>query len=431
MRFDPCLGEVVSMENISMNNDQKSRASRDQVSRIVREVLTKHVGNSGGSVEAASPVAPALNLTASPAKCRAAVLTGPGRIEHRLFPIREIGDGEILIRVEGCGVCGTDVHEFRGDPMGLAPLVLGHEGTGEIVRLGKNVTRDSGGKRVQVGDKIVTSVSTCGHCDACLYTPNRLNLCENLRVHGLIPDDDTHLNGYFAEFMIVRSDSTFFVVNDLSLDLRMLIEPAAVVVHALERAKSTGLLNFRSRVLVQGCGPIGLLMVAAIRAAGTQHIIALDGDENRLDMARRMGAETAINYKSYDGTDSVRKAILDSSRGRGAHFAFQCTGVPDAASNIWKYVQRGGGICEVGFFVDNGTCAINPHLDICAKEITLVGSWVYAVEEYPVAYNFLRRAQGIGLPIESLITHRFPLDRVEEAFEVNIRQEGLKVVVIP
>jgi L-iditol 2-dehydrogenase len=349
----------------------------------------------------------------------------------RSFPIRSITDDEILIRVEGCGICGTDVHEFRGDPMKLAPVVLGHEGSGEIVKLGKNVTRDNGGKPVKVGDKIVTSVSTCGKCDACLYTPARLNLCENLRVHGLITDDSAHLNGYFAEYMIVRSDSTFFVVNDLSLDLRLLIEPAAVVVHALERAKSTGLLNFRSRVLVQGCGPIGLLMLAAVRTAGVQHIVALDGDEDRLEMASRMGAETVINYKHHDGLQGVTGAVRAATRGRGAHFAFQCTGVPTAASNIWKYVQRGGGICEVGFFVDNGPCTINPHQDICAKEISLVGSWVYTVDEYPIAYNFLRRAQGIGLPVESLITHRLPLERIEEAIQINIRQEGLKVVVIP
>ena len=361
-----------------------------------------------------------------PSVCRAAVLEKAGRIVIREFPVRPPGPGELLVRVEGCG---TDVHEYRGDPMGLAPVILGHEGTGEVVAMGAGVERDSGGKMVRVGDKVVTSVSTCGKCDACLYTPARLNLCESLRVHGLMPDDETHLNGYFAEYLIVRADSTFFVVNDLSLELRMLIEPAAVVVHALERAKSTGLLNFRSRVLIQGCGPIGLLMLAAVRAAGTQHIIALDGDDSRLDMARRMGAETAINYKHFSGAEDLTGAVRQATRGRGAHFAFQCTGVPAAASNIWKYVQRGGGICEVGFFVDNGTCSINPHFDICAKEITLVGSWVYTVDEYPVAYNFLRRAQGIGLPVESLITHRFPLSRIEEAIEVNVRQEGLKVAI--
>jgi L-iditol 2-dehydrogenase len=401
--------------------------NEQQIRRIVRETIEQRM-----SPVASHPMASKQADTRPvPTHCRAAVLAAPGRIEIREFPIREITEDEILIRVEGCGVCGTDVHEFRGDPTKLAPVVLGHEGTGEIVRMGKNVQRDHGGKAVRLGDKIVTSVTACGKCDACLYTPARLNLCENLRVHGLIPDDATHLNGFFAEYMIVRSDSTFFVLNDLSLELRMLIEPAAVVVHALERAKSTGLLNFRSRVLVQGCGPIGLLMLAAVRALGVQHIIALDGDENRLEMAGRMGAEMTINYKLQSEEDGVIAAVHAATRGRGVHFAFQCTGVPAAASNIWKYVQRGGGICEVGFFVDNGTCTINPHHDICSKEISVVGSWVYTVEEYPIAYNFLRRAQGIGLPIESLITHRFPLDRLQESIEVNIRQEGLKVVVIP
>ncbi len=406
--------------------------NRDEISRIVRQVLGEQmVAEPEAPAPSVAPSAPAFGATTVPPTCRAAVLTGPRTLELKEFPIREIGDDEILIRVEGCGVCGTDVHEFKSDPMGLAPVVLGHEGTGEIVRLGKNVRRDSGGKTVRVGDKIVTSVTTCGECDACLYTPGRLNLCEKLRVQGLIPDDSTHLNGYFAEYMIVRPDATFFVVNDLSLELRMLIEPAAVVVHALERAKSTGLLNFRSRVLIQGCGPIGLLMLAAVRAAGTQHIIALDGDESRLDMAKRMGAETAINYKNYAGIPEIIGAVKEATKGRGAHFGFQCTGVPAAASNIYKYIQRGGGICEVGFFVDNGPAPVNPHQDFCAKEITLVGSWVYTVDEYPIAYNFLRRAQGIGLPVESLITHRFPLERITEAMEVNIRQEGLKVVVLP
>ena len=168
-----------------------------------------------------------------------------------------------------------------------------------------------------------------------------------------------------------------------------------------------------------------------MRAAGVQHIVALDGDDSRLDMAGRMGAEHLINHKNYAGVPELVTAVKAATKGRGAHLAFQCTGVPTAVSNIWKYVQRGGGICEVGSFVDSGSCPVNPHHDICAKEITLVGSWVYTVDEYPIAYNFLRRAQGIGLPVESLITHRFPLERIQEAFDVNIRQQGLKVAILP
>ncbi|MDX2111638.1 MAG: alcohol dehydrogenase catalytic domain-containing protein [Verrucomicrobiota bacterium] len=395
----------------------------EMVARVIGQVLEERLG--GLPSGATGPRA------AVPTQARAAVLVDKERLELRSFPIREITDDEILVRVEGCGICGTDLHEFKKDPFNLIPVVLGHEGTGEIVRLGRNVQRDSSGKIVKVGDKIVTSVLTCGQCEACLYTPGRKNLCDNLGVYGLMKDEpENHLNGWFAEYLIIRKGSTFFTVNDMNLNLRMLIEPAAVVVHALERAKSTGLLNFRSRVLVQGCGPIGLLMLAAVRAFGVQHIVAVDGDDNRLNMAAKLGAEHVINIKHYPSLDELVGAVKKATKDRGAHFAFQCTGSPLAASNVWKFVKRGGGICEVGFFVDNGPAQINPHFDICQKEITLVGSWVYAVEEYPVAYNFLRRAQGIGLPVEELITHRFPLDQISNAFAMNLRQEGLKIVVL-
>ena len=142
--------------------------NRDQISQIVRQVL-KDTGAATPVPEAPSRAAGlpiAQNASTSLHTSRAAVLIGKGRIEMREFPIREITEDEILIRVEGCGICGTDVHEFKGDPMGLAPLVLGHEGTGEIIRLGANVRRDSGGKKVHIGDRIVTSVNACGKCDA-------------------------------------------------------------------------------------------------------------------------------------------------------------------------------------------------------------------------------------------------------------------------
>ena len=109
-----------------------------------------------------------------------------------------IGERNAL-KVEGCAVCGTDGHEYNRDPFVLCPVVLGHEGTGEIVEIGKNIFRDSAGKSLKLGDKIVTCIIPCGKCDACKSTPSRINLCENCGVYGLFPDDNVHLNGYFAE----------------------------------------------------------------------------------------------------------------------------------------------------------------------------------------------------------------------------------------
>ena len=358
------------------------------------------------------------------------MLTAKERIEIKEFNIPEIGDDEMLVKVEGCGICGTDVHEFKNDPFGLIPVVLGHEGTGEIVKMGKNIKRDSAGKTLKVGDKIVTCIIPCGECPACLQHPERTNLCENQGIYGLISDDDTHLNGWFGDYLVIRKNSTVFNVSDMDLHSRILIEPAAVVVHAVERAKATGLLKFNSKVLVQGCGPIGLLLLSVLRTMGIENIIAVDGNEKRLEMAKRLGANATINVMKSASFDATVQSVKDLTDGLGADFAFQCTGSPKAHAGMWKFVKRGGGLCEVGFFVDNGDATINPHFDLCNKEITAVGSWVYTPQDYLTTFDFLKRAKGLGLPIKELITHEFTLDQLQDAIETNIRQEGIKIAII-
>ena len=362
---------------------------------------------------------------------RVAMLTAAKHFEVKEFPIPQPGDDEILVKVEGCGVCGTDVHEWKGDPFGYIPLVLGHEGTGEVVALGKNIKHDSQGHPIRVGDKLVTSVISCGECHNCLMHTDSPQLCENQGVYGLIPDNDkNHLCGWFSTHLLITKGSTFFVVNDLSLDQRMLLELAAVTTHALEQGKRTGRLNFNSKVLVQGCGPVGLMMIATLHVAGIDRIIAVDGNDNRLSFAKRLGATDTVNFKELPTLDQRVAAVKGMSDGAGADFAYQCTGNPGAAADVYKYIRRGGGLCEMGFFVNNGDCTINPHFDLCNKEIMLVGSWTYGAHEYPVTMAFLRRAKGMGVPLEELITHRFPLDKMNEAMETNLSQQGIKIAYV-
>lgn len=400
------------------------------INQVNLEAIIKQVLSEMKGLNPEGTKSPSVDRNFIPKSAKAAILTELKKIEVKEFNIPEIGDDEILVKVEGCGVCGTDVHEYKGDPFGLMPVVLGHEGTGEIVKIGKNVKVDTSGRSVGLGDKVVTCVIPCGVCDACRNHPDRTNLCENAGIYGLLTDDEYHFNGWFGEYLVLRKGSTFYNVSDMSLDQRLLIEPSAVVVHAVERAKSTGLLKFNSKVVVQGCGPIGLLLISVVRTLGIENIVAVDGDANRLAMAKDLGAAETVNYTEYDGIEALTKAVKEATGGLGADFAFQCTGVPKAASNIWKFVKRGGGLCEVGFFVNNGDSVINPHFDICNKEITLVGSWTYTPQDYLTTFDFLRRANGIGLPIETLITHRFPLEQLNKAMEVNMKQEGIKVVFI-
>ncbi|SBT14149.1 zinc-dependent alcohol dehydrogenase [Vibrio celticus] len=366
-----------------------------------------------------------------PEKAKVAVLKDIKTIQFIEHPLPSIMDDEILVRIEGCGVCGTDVHEYRNDPFGIMPIVLGHEGTGEIVKLGRNIVSDTADKPVGIGSKIITSIIPCGECEPCVSTPGRTNLCENMGCYGLMGDQpENRFNGWFGEYLVLKPGSTFFNVSDFSLKERILIEPIAVAVHAVERAKTTHLINFASTVLIQGAGPIGLSVIAVLRTLGVQKIIAIDGQESRLRLAKELGATETINFMDFDDTADIVEQVKSLTNGRGASFAFQCTGVPAAASTALKLVARGGGLCEVGFFVDNGEATMNPHLDICNKEITLVGSWAYSPEDYPNAIECMKGIKRIGLPIEKLVTHEFPLDELGEAIETNIRMEGIKVITI-
>ena len=366
-----------------------------------------------------------------PKTAHVAMLTELKHFDIKEFPIPEVGDNDILVKVEGCGVCGTDAHEFKVDPFGLIPVALGHEGTGEIVKIGKNVKKDSAGKDVKVGDKIVTCMIFKDNPDITMYDLNKQNV-GGADVYGLLPDDDCHLNGWFSDYILIRGalGSTFFNVSDLDLDSRILIEPCAVLVHAVERAKTTGILRFNSRVVVQGCGPIGLICIAVLRTMGIENIVAVDGNEQRLDFAKKMGAEKSVNFMNYKGVEALAGAVEEAFGGHLADFAFQCTGNPHAHSNIYKMIRNGGGLCELGFFINGGDATINPHFDLCSKEITLVGSWVYTLRDYVTTFDFLKRAQAIGLPMKELITHKFPLEEINEALETNLAMKGLKIAIV-
>ena len=219
-------------------------------------------------------------------------------------------------------------------------------------------------------------------------------------------------------------------MSDLDLDSRILIEPCAVLIHAVERAKTTGILRFNSRVVVQGCGPIGLICIAILKTMGMVNVIAVDGNEQRLEFAKRLGAAGSVNFMNYKGIENLTKGVEEAFGGHPADFAFQCTGSPVAHANIYKFIRNGGGLCELGFFINGGDATINPHFDLCSKEITLVGSWVYTLRDYVTTFDFLKSAKAIGLPLSELITDRYPLEQINEALEKNLAMTGLKIAII-
>lgn len=392
----------------------------DDIEKIIKQVLQDMNGKTVTSMDAHEEI---------PKTARVAMLTELEHFEVKVFPIPELGDEDILVKVEGCGICGTDAHEFKRDPFGLIPVALGHEGTGKIVRMGKNVKKDSAGKDLHIGDKVVSCMIFKDNPDITMFDMNKQNV-GGADVYGLLPDDDIHLNGWFSDYILIRKGSTIFNVSDLDLYSRILIEPCAVLIHAVERAKTTNILRFNSRVVVQGCGPIGLICIAVLRTMGIENIVAVDGEQKRLDFAKKMGATKSVNFKDFNGIEALKSGVQDAFDGHLADFAFQCTGSPVAHANIYKFIRNGGGLCELGFFINGGDATINPHFDICSKEITTVGSWVYTLRDYATTFDFLKRAKGIGLPMNELITNTFSLDEINEGHKTNLAMQGLKIAII-
>ena len=403
------------------------------IEEIVKQVLAEMKGAAPADVAPAVKADPAATAAGEiPKTAHVAVLTALEHFDIKEYPMPEVGDDDILVKVEGCGVCGTDAHEFKRDPFSLIPVALGHEGTGEIVKMGKNVKVDTAGKTVQVGDKVVTCMIFKDDPEITMFDLNKKNV-GGADVYGLLPDDDVHLNGWFSDYILIRGGSfgsTFFNVSDLDLDSRILIEPCAVLVHAVERAKTTGILRFNSRVVVQGCGPSGLICIAILKTMGVQNICAVDGEQKRLDFAKKMGAKMTVNFKDHKGIEALAGAVKDAFGGHLADFAFQCTGSPVAHANIYKFIRNGGGLCELGFFINGGDATINPHFDICSKEITIVGSWVYTLRDYVTTFDFLKSAKEIGLPMSELITDKFPLEEINEALKTNLAMTGLKIAIV-
>jgi L-iditol 2-dehydrogenase len=253
-------------------------------------------------------------------------------------------------------------------------------------------------------------------------------------VHGFLrfggPDD---LRGGCAEYAVIRAGSWVFKPSDgLAAERRVLAEPTAVATRAVERAMSPGLpstgegYGIGKTVVVQGVGPVGLLIVAVLRSTGAGRIIATDLVDGRLDMAQRLGADVLINAGQTTVEDRVAQ-VRELTYGAGADLVIEAAGVPAAFAEALQLARRGGKVIELGHYTDPGATSIHPYT-ICYKDLDVLGVWAYPQIQFETALSFLERCE---LPLEDLISHRLPLEDAERGLNM-LGQEGvLKVVVQP
>jgi len=316
---------------------------------------------------------------------------GPG-FELREVPQPKIRDNEVLIRVRRAGVCGTDVHIYEWDAWAQGrcrpPFTVGHEFAGDVVQVGHLVTDVREGDRVTAEGHIV-----CGRCHLC--RTGNAHVCPNTRIIGVDRD------GCFADYIAMPATNVWHLDESVSYEIGGIHDPMGNAFHtSLTNTEIPG-----STVLVTGCGPIGLFAVGICRAAGASRIIASDVNTTRLALARTMGAHDAVTPQEAEG--AVRHATGDL----GVDVVLEMSGVPSAIHQAFKLVRVGGRVQMLG--IPAKPMEIDFATEIIFKGITIygvVGRRMY--ETWIQMSQFLRSGQFDPTPV---ITHRFPLERFDDA----------------
>jgi S-(hydroxymethyl)glutathione dehydrogenase/alcohol dehydrogenase len=365
-------------------------------------------------------------------KIRAAVLEQFAQpLQVTEVELAEPKAGEVLVRLEACGVCHTDMYTASGaDPSGYAPTVLGHEGSGIVEALGEGVSS------LSVGDRVVTLFSPqCRECEHC-RSP-RTNLCLAIREQqnqGYLPDGTTRLHrdgepmrhfmgtSTFAEYTVMPEIALAKVSPDAAPDRAALF--ACGLSTGLGAAINTAKVEEGSTCVVFGAGMVGLGAVAGCRLQGAERIICVDLSEERLELARGQGAtETWVG-----GADTVQR-VLDETRGFGADYTFEATGLVAVMRQAVESARMGWGLCTVAGVAGRGeTLEIIPRYLITGRRVC--GSSFGGVKGRDQVPELVQLYLDGKLDVDPFISHRITLDQVNHAFELMENQDGIRSVIM-
>jgi 2-desacetyl-2-hydroxyethyl bacteriochlorophyllide A dehydrogenase len=302
--------------------------------------------------------------------------------------------GYVLLDMKTCGICGSDLHSYLGH-WGQSDTASGHEVCGVVSGCGEGVTN------VKPGDKVcVECFSHCGECRFC--KTGKYNLCENLR--GASAGDHSG----FAEYVIAHSSSLLHLPDGLSFEDGMMIEPLAVSYRAFRRTEA----NCQGTVLVIGSGTIGLLAAAAAKVSGVRQVLACARYNHQADMARELGADHVIRVPEQD----VKERVLDVTDGLGTDAVIETTASAQGFKDALAAVRKGGAMVLVGGY----------HKPLEANLSRIVGGEIRVTGSSCYGYSGMRRDFRWSMDLISsgkiqaskLITHRFPLDQIQKAFEI-------------
>ena len=326
-------------------------------------------------------------------------------------PLPELAPDEVLVAVKACGICGSDVHGMDGrSGRRIPPLIMGHEAAGVVADVGSQV------QRWKTGDR-VTFDSTL-YCGACWYCRRgEVNLCDHRRVLG-VSCSEYRRHGAFAQFVNVPERIVYRLPGNLPFEQAAMAEALSVAAHAVLRSP----VKLNDTALVVGAGMIGLLLIQMLRLAGCRRVMAVDLNEQRLQIARQVGATETFNAK----TEPVPARVADLTEGRGADLSFEAVGFGPALDTAVQSVRKGGSVTLVG----NLQARLElPLQSVVVRQISLLGTCASA-GEYPLCLDLLASGK---IDVGPCISATPPLSQGAQWFErLYAGDQGLmKVVLLP
>ncbi|MFM1655603.1 zinc-binding dehydrogenase [Brevibacillus sp. B_LB10_24] len=354
---------------------------------------------------------------------KSAVISAKEQLEIRSFPLPGLGRGEMLIKVEMCGICGSDLHIFRGDWGEPYPLIPGHEFIGRVAQMGEGAAERH---QVRIGDRVaVEMILPCWECEYC--KAGRYNLCLQDRSEGrqygcnISMTRAPSLYGGWSEYLFVPPNAIVHRIPEhVPLRRAVLVEPLAVAVRAVHLTPP----RLGDCVAVIGAGPIGLLTAVAAKAAGAGCVILVGTREERLALGKELAADFAVDFRQENAREKVRAY----SGGRGADIVFETAGTVSGQIDSLHYARTAGVVNYVGL-TGNKTVPIHTDAEMTFKEVKLQTSFLSA-GAYQAA---IRIISGGRYPIEKLITHEFSLDQAYRGLQcaANRDEKAIKVILVP
>lgn len=351
-------------------------------------------------------------------------------LQLREYPLPDRPEpGAALVRTEMAGICGTDVHLWKGElPIGL-PVILGHETVGVIEQLGEGLEKDWTGQPLRVGDRVTWSSS--GSCGSCYYCAEKRlpTRCTSRRAYGIgyRCDSPPHFLGGYAEFHYLRPRTSIFRLPD-ALPTESIIGAGCALNTAIHGVERTG-IGWQDIVVVQGAGPVGIATLAVAKSAGARKVIVIGAPKDRLAIAKRFGADHVIDIEEVKMVSDRVALVRELTGGYGADVVLECVGSPGAVVEGMEMCRDGAKYLVLGHYCDAGPVAWNPHV-VTRKQLTVVGAWSSEPRHLRAAIGFMAENRE-RFPFAAMVSHRFGLAEANRALATTASWQCAKSVLVP